>query len=649
MNGGMSRQAPIARAKRKPYFGSAFHSEMAALWERAYAPLFRAVVASAICGGFAAPTFGQNIPAPLTARSVDENGMDLINQEFRHSYNDLSIGSGDSRLSLIRSGYDISNNNFNITYYYEQNTGNVTISGNGISKLFQATNGGLSHVDSEQSGESLTLLPGGATAEYVTRDGAKYYFDIIGPSDIIKSSKITYPDGKVERLFWKTIMICNSSGLACDFYSRLQSVTNNFGYQIKFEYVTDSYSESDPSSLSPWQTISKATAVNNSIEYCDPNSDHCPLSSYWPSSSYSRDGWEWTAILPGGRSWKYKESSDSNSLILQIQSPGSSTYDFSVYTSRSSSRIQIEKAGSTWNYDFSDGIVTRTDPVGNILKAQSVAYGVVGRRLTRSLAPIGQQLAYDYDTYGRLIKTTWPEGNYSIYAYDDRGNLVSSTSTAKTGSGLGSVGISASFPTTCVNPLTCNKPTSSTDEAGNVTDYTYDSAHGGILTATLAAPSTGAARPQVRNTYAAYQASYKNNAGAVVPSGEPIYRLVSSSTCASGGSCSATGAEVVTAIAYGAQSTGTPNNLLSTSRTVSAGDGSLSATTTTSYDWIGNVTSVDGPLPGAVDTSRYIYNSNRQVVGVIGPDPDGSGTLLPRAQKITYDAQGDVTWTELGT
>ncbi|WP_204326407.1 hypothetical protein, partial [Stenotrophomonas maltophilia] len=46
----------------------------------------------------------------------------------------------------------------------------------------------------------------------------------------------------------------------------------------------------------------------------------------------------------------------------------------------------------------------------------------------------------------------------------------------------------------------CNKPNYIRDPKGNQTDFTYDPAHGGILTETLPADDNGV-RPQKRYTY----------------------------------------------------------------------------------------------------------------------------------------------------
>jgi YD repeat-containing protein len=83
--------------------------------------------------------------------------------------------------------------------------------------------------------------------------------------------------------------------------------------------------------------------------------------------------------------------------------------------------------------------------------------------------------------------------------------------------------------------------------------------------------------------------------------------------------------------------------------TSGAGDGSLTATSAFTWDTVGNRLTVDGPLPGTADTTRTRYDADREVVGVVDPDPDGAGALKNRAVRISYNADGQVTKTELGT
>jgi hypothetical protein len=67
------------------------------------------------------------------------------------------------------------------------------------------------------------------------------------------------------------------------------------------------------------------------------------------------------------------------------------------------------------------------------------------------------------------------------------------------------------------------------------------------------------------------------------------------------------------------------------------------------YDAVGNLTTVDGPLAGTADTTRAIYNLDRELVGVMEADPDGAGSLKNRAMRVTYGSTGLVTKRELGT
>jgi RHS repeat-associated protein len=66
------------------------------------------------------------------------------------------------------------------------------------------------------------------------------------------------------------------------------------------------------------------------------------------------------------------------------------------------------------------------------------------------------------------------------------------------------------------------------------------------------------------------------------------------------------------------------------------------------YDGLGNLLTVDGPLAGAGDTARFRYNPARELIGTVSPDPDGSGSLKHRATRNTY-TNGLLTKVESGT
>ena len=96
-------------------------------------------------------------------------------------------------------------------------------------------------------------------------------------------------------------------------------------------------------------------------------------------------------------------------------------------------------------------------------------------------------------------------------------------------------------------------------------------------------------------------------------------------------SCAGTADEVKSTLAW-------DSNANVTSVSTSNGSGTLTATSTMTYDALGNLLTVDGPLAGSGDTSRIRYNSARQAIGSISPDPDGAGPLKHRAVRNTYDS-----------
>jgi RHS repeat-associated protein len=264
---------------------------------------------------------------------------------------------------------------------------------------------------------------------------------------------------------------------------------------------------------------------------------------------------------------------------------------------------------------------------------------------TTTLGYDDQNLYLSWET-ALPVSQAEPEGNSQSIAYDARANVVMKTAKAKAGSGLADLVTTASYAAICTNPKTCNKPDYVIDARGNRIDYTYDATHGGILTETKPAGPNGV-RPQKRYSYTQLYAWIKNSGGSFVQAATPVWMLTGTSECRTLASCVGTADETRTTITYGA--TGVANNLLPTVQTLSSGDGALLSTTTKTYDFQGNVLTVDGPLAGAADTTRYRYDALRRVIGEVSPDPDGAGPLLNRATRNTYDSSGNLTKVERGT
>ncbi len=246
-----------------------------------------------------------------------------------------------------------------------------------------------------------------------------------------------------------------------------------------------------------------------------------------------------------------------------------------------------------------------------------------------------------YDSNGRLTTITQPEGDQLRISYDSRGNVTEQRQIAKVGAGLPDIVISATFSPTCSNAKTCNQPISTTDARGGVTNYTYDAAHGGVLSVTLPPASGGAPRPQTRYKYSALTAHSVSDV--------TVYEIGEVSFCRTGTTCIGTADETKTITTYAPQIAGSANYLVPATVTQLAGDGSVSSSQAMAYDRAGNVVAVDGPLPGNGDTMAYRYDAMQRQVGAISPDPDGTGPLKRQAVKTIYDADGAPTISELGT
>lgn len=262
-------------------------------------------------------------------------------------------------------------------------------------------------------------------------------------------------------------------------------------------------------------------------------------------------------------------------------------------------------------------------------------------RPSESTDAAGNTTSYTYDTNGRLIRETFAEGNYIQYTRDARGNITTTTRVGKPGSGVANIVSSAGFDATCANILKCNKPNYTIDERGKRTDYTYGS-HGLVTRVQRPAPASGQPRPTIDYSYSSLYAK-KLSGGTLVNQTTSQWKPTLIRMCSTAAACAGSANEQRVAVAYE-----TPN-LLPSSVTVSSGNGAISATTAFAYDGRDNLISEDGPLPGTGDTTYYFYGALDRRRGIIGPDPDGTGTIRRAAVRYTYDAGNRLTKGEFGT
>lgn len=597
------------------------------------------------------PVVAQTV-AP-TQIDVDTNGVDLREQNFIFSNTEISIGGEGNGLALIRTwnggGW---RDNFSSILYNAYPTVFVDTGATADSFTFS----GGSFVNDKGNGATYAY-PLGGVPQFVSRRGVKITFRVVteedvssSPSTFGRSEQFEYPNGLIVKVHYKTV---NYSGTIQA--NRIQSVTNNAGYQLKFEYGRNDTNNLDvEANRRDWLNVTKVTAINNTIDYCDPDADACTgLTQSWPSTTYTRSTSGTNQLLTvtdaAGRATRY--TTNASGRMIGIKHPTSTSDDVTI-TDNYGYVQSITRGGLTWTYNYVPApapyyypTIVVSDPNGH--------QRVTGfNNSANSLLPtwvrdeIGRTTYYDYDSSSRLSTITDPEGGKVVYQYDPRGNVGSITHKSKTPGTPPDIVTSATFDVTCTNLATCNEPNTTTDALNHTTNYSYTS-FGSLQVATLPAPTTGAVRPEVRYTYSGLQAYFKNSSGSVVASGQPIYLQTGTSVCQTGSSCSGTADEIATSISYGP--TGVANNLLPTSVSKGAGNGTLTAATGYTYDVIGNRLTVDGPLPGAGDTTRIRYDSVRQVVGVVGPDPDGAGPRKPLATRYSYSPEGEVSSTELGT
>jgi RHS repeat-associated protein len=586
-------------------------------------------------------------PSPFP--SIDANGVELQSGHLTLVLASVSIGPGGPG-SL---GYNIISNNSQLqqqqdAYGYltsAQQTYWVVMGGKTESFTLSGSLGSGTFSQDQGQSSTLTYNSGNNTFTYTDEGGTtsvfSYQLSATNPtSNLAKIVSKTYPAGELLNYYYAYHPYI-VGGTTINVYD-VQAVTSNLGYQMRLGY----------SLFSGLQTMSSVVVFNMANEICDPAAASCSLTGSWPSltidnSAYSitdslgrvvrvtTSGTTETITFPGGRQISYGGAADpSNNYKVTSINDGKGTWTYQYPAPANSVTLVFNPDNAaphayTWN--INTGLPAMEQPNGN--------------------DPF--QIQYTYDSFNRLTALKRVSGSTTSetdYGYDSRGHLTSQTVISTTPGTPANIVTSAGYPdpATCTNLKICSKPSWIRDANGNQTDYTYDPNSGGIATVTLPAvalpaPLTGSARPQVRYTYTQQSANYRNGSGTVI-AGSPVYRLTSMSQCATSSSCAGTSDEVKTTIGYDSNQA-----ILPTTSTVSPGNAVFASTTTTAYYPIGDVKTVDGPVAGTADTTRYYYDVMRQNTGMIGADPDGGGSLRYRATRTTYNAEGQPTLIEAGT
>ncbi|MBA3810569.1 MAG: RHS repeat-associated core domain-containing protein [Caulobacteraceae bacterium] len=466
---------------------------------------------------------------------------------------------------------------------------------------------------------------------------------------------IDYPSGEV--LTINTFQSGSIEQISCSFPI---SVSSNRGFQMNYAYTSTFFTISRALP----NFIRSVTAINSANHYCDPTLYENAQGSLY-GCFQNNDSSSWSTYTPETSVGAPADSIQTAAKVVLGDALGRNTafgYDgvttfpsgrAVTYTYNGAGQVTSATNGAgTWTYAYVTNGATRTTTVTDPLGHQRVVTSNLDTlRVTSDEDALHNITAYSYDGFGRLMQVTFPEGNYTKYVYDGRGNVTQVTHVAKPGSGLANIITSAGFDASCTNPVKCNKPNTVTDALNKATSYTYSTVHGGVLTAILPAAPNGIS-PTFAYGYAQIPTYQMNSSGTRVQAGalwEPTgstacatttATITASSTTASL-TCSGGSSDTIsTTISYAGS-----YNALPTS--VTSGNGSLSATTRTTYDNVGNVLTVQGPL-GPSQTIRYRYDAARELTGVVGPNP-GYGALKNRAVRYTYAPDGMPSLIEEGT
>lgn len=593
---------------------------------RASSPSMMAMVAGMLC---AAPAPAQERPEQDVSpvfKSIDEHGVELVSRKLTLVLASITIGPGGP--GSLRYNWATGSGAQGEVFGFikvDTATNKYTVTIGGASETF--TLSGSTFTQDQGRGSTLVYDAGTEKYTYTRTDGAAGIFSkrVLASGDLDQTPRLltlTFPAG--EALTYHYTAVHPTTDYPYTYY-RVRSVASNLGYQLRYTYVTGSDGK---------DRVSNVVVFNMASETCGPEAASCTLAGNWPSLSFDGAG---NTTDNMGRVTRWEAT--ASSWTFTYPSGRKQTYGIDPYHKVTS----YSDGKGTWLYSSTEDIgtiQTYVDTPDGTGKRQVVFSKGVGQVVVSVVGEIANR--YEHSG-GRIVSHIVQNGDAAEtrYAYDARGNVTETRRISVTPGTPADIVTSSVYPVSCDNPKTCNKPVYTVDARGARTDYAYAS-HGGPTSVVRPAGVNGV-RPEARYGYTALSATYRDGGGSLVQ-GSPVYRLTATSTCATQSTCAGGADEIKGSIAYG-----TNDALLPVSVSSGSGDGALTATSAMSYYATGDARTVDEPLPGTADTVRNYYDASRRLIGTIGPDPDGGGSLARRAIRWTYDADGLVVKKEVGT
>lgn len=285
------------------------------------APASLAISLMAFTALLAEDAAAQGLPPPEPYQVVDANGVSLTTGSFSSPAHRISIGPDQGGLSF--------------SAHYDSGVRDWRYSTFGALVKEQKPHSNLQWVSVTVMGASGTFLRT-ATGPYVRFDG---------DGELSASDVYTALDGSVAafnsgidavvpynanagaiatltRLDGEVITYHYSIKPGTSRIGRLQSVTNNRGYQIHLQYASNA-ADSD------WQRLVKVTALNNAVDPCVPTASSCTFTQTWPSLTFAQASpapgtVEQTVTDALGRATRY---SLNNGLLYHIRRPSQPNLD----------------------------------------------------------------------------------------------------------------------------------------------------------------------------------------------------------------------------------------------------------------------------------------------------------------------------------
>ncbi len=567
---------------------------------------------------------------PPVLNNDDGNRVDLVNGNYHYSITALTIGAAPPQGGLV-----VRKRPFGPELIYPE-AGNLTLQirrfddrGHAGHTLYTISSFDQSYVflDWNPNNNSFKVVSDGAggrallsscsdiptAACFTDRTGMRATFVPLG-GDMYLNTKVDYPNG--------VRVVYNY--LADNI--NLQSAISSAGYAVQFQQNGD------------------MIAINTQLSPCSPAGvQSCsgqPNTETVHWSTYTDGGVKFGASLINAKGETTKFSCVQYNCSAQF--PGSAANDItytSALLSSNSFTITVTRPAGAWTYTFVTGAypfsykTTVQDPTGVITTVNNarggyncyVLNGCFWERPASVVQGTGANThtwTLGYSLVGQLNSVSYPEGDSKTYSPDDV-YPTSISFSPKPGSPQSPRTMSIVYYGDCTNyPARCYKPQTYTDARGAVTTYQYD-ANGFLLSETLPSPTAGVAGRQDNYVYQSVAA----------PGGGAIELLMSKIEAFG------TASAVTTTYGYA----GSPN-LLPTS--ITKGSGALQAKTLYSYTPDGDLDTETDPLG---QPTRYYHDPLRRVVGIVGPDPDGSGPLRYPATDTTYDGNGRVVKVARGT